>query len=167
MCSNRDLVEINCIEKHKLFYNNVDPKSALSSIPYSAFFDEPDGEFPYSSANDLLSGSCDSFALALHKLLNYSPYIIKEASDKGFHAFCQVYKGGEWYYVDARGMTTSFSEFVNGIKFFVNSEFIIRPVSARDIMDWKSSNEYSDYGLKFAEAFIERYNTLVPCTFAE
>ena len=23
MCSNRDLVEINCIEKHKGFYNNV------------------------------------------------------------------------------------------------------------------------------------------------
>ena len=54
-------------------------------------------------------------------------------------------------------MTTSFSEFVNGIKLFVNSEFIIRPVSVRDIMDWKSSNEYSDYGLKFAEAFIEKY----------
>lgn len=86
-----------------------------------------------------------------------SPYVINETTGRGFHAFCQIYKEKKWYFVDARGVTTSFSEFAGGIIRFVEGEFIIRPVGDDDIMNWKSYNEYSDDGLKFAEAFIEKY----------
>lgn len=157
MCNNGDFVEFSSGEVHKGFYNAGNPMMALSNIPYSDFFKEPDGDFPYSSARDLLRGSCDSFALALNLLLGYSPYVIKETNGKSFHAFCQIYKEKKWYFVDARGMTTSFSEFADDIRLFVDGEFIIRPVSKKDVMEWKSHNEYSDEGLKFAEAFIKKY----------
>lgn len=166
MCNNGNLVHFNSGEVHKGFYNNGNPTFALSNIPYSDFFEEPDGDFPYSSARDLLCGSCDSFALSLYKLLNYSPYVIRETTGKGFHAFCQIYKNKKWYFVDARGMTTSFSEFVGDIRLFVDSEFIIQPVSNNDIMEWKLHNEYSNEGLKFAEAFIKKYSDITCCKYA-
>lgn len=157
MCNNGNFEEFISGEVHKGFYKNGNPATALSKILYSDFFVEPEGDFPYDSARELLYGSCDSFALALKKLLNYSPYIINETTGRGFHAFCQIYKEKKWYFVDARGVTTSFSEFTGGISRFVEGEFIIRPVGDDDIMNWKSYNEYSDDGLKFAEAFIEKY----------
>lgn len=78
---------------HKGFYNDEDITNSLTSIRYSDFFVEPDDdEFPYDSAYPLLCGSCHQFALSLQKLLNYKVYIIEGNNQKGFHAFCQVYR---------------------------------------------------------------------------
>ena len=144
---------------HKGFYDDEDPSQSLNTIEYSDFFPKPnDDDFPYDTANTLLSGACHLFALSLSKLLKYNAYIIEEKNKKGFHVFCQVYKNKEWYYIDARGITTSFDEFMDIARNFVHDEYIIRPVSDNDIIEWNNDYYYDKEALAFAEAIIKKYN---------
>ncbi len=143
---------------HKGFYNDDNFRDSLLKIEYADFFKLPDDdEFPYSSAYDLLCGSCNYFALSLQKIFGYSPYIIEGISTKGFHAFCQIYRNREWYYVDARGITSSFDEFMDMAKKFVTGEYIIRPVNPDDIADWESNSNYIKEAHAFSEAVIKKY----------
>ena len=143
---------------HKGFYSDEDFFNSLISIRYSDFFAEPDDdEFPYDSAYPLLCGSCHHFALSLQKLLNYSVYVIEETNGKGFHAFCQVYRNKKWYYIDARGVTSSFDEFMVVAKKFVSDEYTIRSVSDDDIIKWKADSNYDKEAYEFAEAVIRKY----------
>lgn len=143
---------------HKGFYNDNKPIDMLFNINYSDFFESPDDDdFIYDNAYPLLCGACHIFALSLKKILDYNPYIIEEKNDKGFHVFCQIYKNNKWYYVDARGITSSFDEFMTVAKQFVNDEYIIRPVNSNDIDGWKSDINYDDEAYAFAEAIIQKY----------
>ncbi|MBO5213264.1 MAG: hypothetical protein J6B86_00635 [Clostridia bacterium] len=144
---------------HKGFYNDDgDPTNALLNINYTDFFEDPnDEDFPYDSAHTLLRGSCHHFALSLQKRFNYTPYIIEGINRRGFHAFCQVYKGKTWCYIDARGVTTSFDEFMDVAKEFVTDEYVIRKVNLEDIDEWSKDCPYDDEAFKFAEAMIEKF----------
>lgn len=144
---------------HKGFYNDdCDPTEALKDIKYYDFFDYPDDEdFPFYSAELLLRGSCNHFALSLQKIFGYTPYIIEGTSHRGFHAFCQIYRNKRWYYVDARGITTSFDEFMDVAKEFVSDEYIIRPIEDQDIANWNKDPYYENEAYAFAEAIIEKY----------
>lgn len=145
--------------RHKGFYNEDNFSEALCSINYTDFFEYPDDdEFPYDSAHSLLCGSCHHFALALNKVMGYNAYIIQGNDKKSFHAFCQIYRGKNWYYVDARGITSSFDEFLTVAREFVGDEYTIRPVTAEDIDEWKKDSDYDDEALAFAEAVIKKYN---------
>lgn len=144
---------------HKGFYNDdCDPTLTLASIKYYDFFEYPDDEeFPYYSAEQLLRGSCNHFALSLKNVFNYTPYIIEGINKVCFHAFCQIYKNKKWYYVDARGITDSFDEFMSVAKEFVSSEYVIRPVNDTDISEWEDGSRYNDEAYAFSEAVIEKY----------
>ncbi len=156
-----DLISFSSYGWHKGFYNvdDVDDiTDALLKIRYTDFFEYPDDdEFPYDSAHSLLRGSCNHFAVALKNVLGYTPYIIEETDKKGFHAFCQVYKNGRLYYVDARGMTTSFDEFMVVGREFVRGEYTIREATQDVIEEWESGSEYNDEAYAFAEAVIKEY----------
>lgn len=75
-------------------------------------------------------------------MLNYNVYIIDGNNKRGFHAFCQIYRDRRWYYIDARGITTSFDEFMDVAKTFVNDEYTIRLASEDDVLEWESDCEY-------------------------
>lgn len=143
---------------HKGFYNDKDTKKSLLDINYTDFFEKPlDEEFPYDSAYELLCGSCHHFSLSLQKILNYNPYIIEGNNHVGFHSFCQIYRKKRWYYIDARGITTSFDEFMEIAKNFVSDEYTIRPVGPNDIDEWEKDSDYNEEALAFAEAVIVKY----------
>jgi len=145
-------------ECHKGFYNDGDPTKSLLKIYYSDFFEYPDDdEFPYYSAYELLCGSCNHFVLSLQKTFNYNPYIIEGKNKKGFHAFCQIHKNRKWYYVDARGITSSFNEFMDVAKTFVTDEYIIRPINQNDVKEWESYSNYNKEAYAFADAVIQKY----------
>ena len=98
---------------HKGFYNDENFIKSLAEICYDDFFESPnDDEFSYNYADVLLCGACHIFAESLQKKLGYNLYIIESIDKKGFHAFCQVCIDNRLYYVDARGMTSSFDEFM-------------------------------------------------------
>ena len=142
---------------YKGFYNDENFDDVLNHIYYEDFFEYPDDEeFPYTSASQLLRGSCNLFVLGLQNILGYTPYIIEGDNKKGFHAFSQVYKNRTWYYIDARGETTSFDEFMAVAKEFVSDKYTIRVADENDIDDWKDDNYY-DEAIAFAEAVIEKY----------
>lgn len=135
-----------------------DIDNALLSIRFADYVDIPDDEeCPYFSANELLRGACHIFALGLEKVLGYTPYIIEGKNNKSFHAFCQIFKSGTLFYVDARGVTTSFDEFMDVAKEFVTDEYIIRPVEADDIAEWRDDEKYHDEALSFAVQVITKY----------
>lgn len=120
--------------------------------------DNPDDdEFPYDSAHALLRGSCNHFAVCLQKVLGYNPYIIEGKNHVSFHAFCQLYKNRTWYYVDARGITTSFDEFMTVAREFVSDEYTIRPATTEDIVEWEKGSKYNEVAYAFAEAVIRKY----------
>jgi len=145
-------------ESHKGFYNNKNPEKILSKIYYADFFIQPDDiEFQYSTARSLLCGSCHIFALSLKEILGYTPYIIEGINHRSFHAFCQIYKNCKWYYVDARGITSSFNEFMDIAKTFVTDEYIVRPVNSIDLKEWKKDSKYDKEAYDFAEAIINKY----------
>lgn len=101
-----DLISFKQYGWHKGFYHDDSITESLSKIKYTEFFDYPDNDdFPYDSAFNLLYGSCNHFALSLKNVFKYTPYIIEGNYNKSFHAFCQIYKTGTWYYIDARGIT--------------------------------------------------------------
>lgn len=158
MSRRNDLCSFKRYEWHKGFYTDGDPTQVLLKIDYTNFFEFPeDDEFPYSTAYELLCGSCHHFALSLQNKLGHNPYIIEDKNKRGFHAFCQICKNGEWYYVDARGITTCFNEFMSVAKIFVSDEYIIRPVTLADIVEWEKDDNYNAEAYAFAEAVIERY----------
>ena len=142
---------------HKGFYNDEDPTESLQNIRYTDFFESSDDENPFYSAASLLRGGCDRFVLALKNLLGYNLYLIEGNDDKSFHAFCQIYKNGKWYYIDARGITSSFDEFMIVAKEFVNGEYTVRPVTSVDIDEWENYDYYNEEGYAFAEAVIKKY----------
>ena len=145
---------------HKGFYNDEDITESLCNISYTDFFEYPDDdEFPYDLAITLLRGSCHHFAISLQRVLGYNQYIIRGNNNKGFHAFCQIYKCGLWYYVDARGITTSFDEFMTVAKDFVSDEYTISPVTADIIEEWERDSEYNEEAYAFAEAIIRKYKS--------
>lgn len=148
----------HCAE-HKGFYNCAEGEKALCNIMYSDFFEYPeeDDDFPYTSAYELLCGSCNHFAMSLSKVLKYNPYVIEDKNEKGYHVFCQIYKNRRWYYVDARGITSSFDEFMDIAKIFVTDEYIIRPVTSEDIEEWENYSDYNKEAYAFAEAVIRKY----------
>lgn len=157
MTNRHNLIPFQHYGWHKGFYINQDFGDVLNHIYYEDFFEYPDDEeFPYASAGQLLRGSCNIFALGLQKAFGYTPYIIKGDNKKGFHSFCQIYIKGTWYYVDARGITTSFDEFMEVAKEFVSDKYTIRAVNDTDIEEWKD-DKYYDKALAFAEAVIEKY----------
>ena len=144
-------------EWHKGFYNDNSFNESLFSIQYDDFFELPDDdEFPYGSAYLLLCGSCHIFADSLKKILGYTPYIIEQIDRKGFHAFCQVYRNGSICYVDARGITSSFDEFMEVAEQFVKGKYIIRPAEDADLNAAPSEDYYKE-GSDFADAVIEKY----------
>ena len=116
-----------------------------------------DDEFPYDSAHSLLRGSCNHFAVALKNVLGYTPYIIETIDKRGFHAFCQVSRNGRLYYVDARGVTSSFDEFMVVAREFVRGEYTISQATSEVIEEWESGSEYNEEAYAFAEAMIRKY----------
>lgn len=143
---------------HKGFYNDDDIMESLCRIRYTDFFEYPDDdEFPYDSAHSLLRGSCNHFAVALQNVLGYTPYIIEGKDCKSFHAFCQIYKRRKWYYVDARGITSSFDEFMTVASEFVSGEYTIREAISQIVEDWESGSNYNEEAYAFAEAVIDKY----------
>lgn len=157
--SNKDcFFPFSQVRQHKGFYNDGDPENSLNEIDYADFFDLPDNDdFPYDTAWTLLCGSCNIFVLALQEAFDYNPYIIEPIDGAGFHAFCQKNRQGKIHYVDARGVTSSFDEFMEIAKQFVHGEYIIRPVTDEDKKGWEQ-DDYFWEGFNFAKAIINKYS---------
>lgn len=144
-------------ELHKGFYCDNNNFTNLEEIDYDGHLTQiDDGEEHLTSAGCLLRGSCQAFALKLEEILGYKAFIIEERKRHRFHAFCQAYLNGKKAYIDARGVTTSFNEFMEVAAEFVEEPFDIRRIDEKDIAKWRSSSDNShEEHLALAEAVIK------------
>ena len=96
-----------------------------------------------------------NFANVINNLQTYKkiPFISAVIVEK----FCQLYKNRTWYYVDARGITNSFDEFMTVAREFVSDEYTIRPATSEDIEEWEKDSRYNEVAYAFAEAVIRKY----------
>ena len=113
-----------------------------------------EGDCPYSNANDFLMGSCELFALALSRKYGYQVYeIVQDGKMK--HAFCiAVYKGVKLY-IDVRGITSNYKEFLLGVRVNKNNSFFIQ--KRNTVEDEQLKGEWDKEGYGFAVAIIKNF----------
>lgn len=88
---------------------------------HTRYYDQPEGHLGKENGRyEFLHGYCDSFATALHKKYGYPI----EAIYNGHltHAYCVVERDGVKYYIDARGITNDWGEFIT--EFYHVSSFL-------------------------------------------
>lgn len=125
----------------------------LKTVKIESFFeieiDDSDETFPYTDASDFLMGSCQLFATELNKKYGYPIYEVN-LNGRMIHCFCKVDIGKTVYYVDVRGVTNDFSEFLLETNVSKDDDFIIQEYKV------DSSDKWDDIGLKFAQLLIDR-----------
>ena len=113
-----------------------------------------EGDCPYCNAHDFLMGSCELFALALSKKYGYQVYEIVQ-DDKMIHSFCiAIYKGVKLY-IDVRGITSNYKEFLLGVRINKKNSFVIQKRNIED--DKLLKGEWDKEGYGFAVAIINNF----------
>lgn len=147
---------VNGNELHKGFYCDNNNFANLEEIDYDGHLTQIDDEDHLTLAGCLLRGSCQAFALKIEEILGYKAFVIEERERDRFHAFCQTNLNGKTAYIDARGVTTSFDEFMEVAKEFVEDPYNIRRIDEKDIARWQCSSDNShEEHLALAEAVIK------------
>ena len=144
-------------------------KECLEKIPNPQFVDPEDdsSEFHnvYEVASIFLQGSCHLFSLALHQEFGYNAFEIRKGMD--CHFFCKATYMGEPIYIDIRGATTSWEEFLSGTyaDFHDYDEIIPPDIEETAKLD-DPDDLYAEDGLAFAKYLIhehpEHYNIGTP-----
>lgn len=134
-------------------------KERLESVTYEEVMGRKtpdDEEFIYDNAEIFLNGSCQLFSYALMEKFGYAPYKIKDRDH--VHYFCQASYQKKRVYVDVRGMTTDFGEFLQSSCISDDEAIIITPqeISDEELFEIKQDKIW---GLPFAKAIIERDTT--------
>lgn len=108
------------IHFHTGYYNKAENlsydsmKQCLELTKFEGIEDNGAHEYPcpYDGAHDFLQGSCQLFSLALHKKFGYEAFEIQ--GKNGVYYFCRSTHNGQPIYIDIRGATTDFNEFLAG-----------------------------------------------------
>lgn len=106
-----------------------------------------DLRFVFYDADVFRQGVCQLFAYALHQRFGYKVHIIK--AQNRCHIFCKTLDN---QYVDVRGMTHSFNEFICGLEFLDIKD---DTSEAYSFSDDDFTGAYHNVALAFANAIIE------------
>ena len=142
-----------CINKGYYLRKKLLCKYELETVKIEDFpeieINDPNETCPYVAASDFLMGSCHLFALDLNKKFGYPIYaIILEG--QMIHCFCQVRRDETTFYIDVRGATNDYSDFLLETNVSEEEDFAIQEY----IVD--SFEEWDEIALKFAKALIEK-----------
>lgn len=110
-------------------------------------------ECVYYSAEDFLHGICHIFAYALHQKFGYDILELKSNSGSTVHWCCISNYNGKEIYIDVRGVTSDFDEFLFEFYPEIREDFsknIIKNLTNYEI-------ELEKNELKFANEIIEKY----------
>lgn len=135
-------------------------RALLSKIQNLQFVDPEDdsSEFHnvYEDASIFLQGACHLFSLALHQEFGYDAFEIRKGTS--CHCFCRAMYQGEPVYIDVRGATTSWEDFLSGTFADFHDHDEIVP---QDIEETAKLNDpddlYAADGLAFAKHLIHEH----------
>ena len=152
------------MNQHNIFHNghylsgNVD--QSLKNVRNSKYSeircdDEDAVDYQYETADIFLHGSCQLFSLALYKRFGYEAFKITWEG-RHIHYFCMIDVCRTKIFIDVRGMTTDFNEFVSTFcPGLLHSPYSIEPQNIAE--DEGLSAEGDVTGYAFANEIIERY----------
>lgn len=103
------------------------------------FSEEPLDMYKY------LHGYCDDFACALNRKYGYDIESIWSESGKLIHAFCvkpALHEGEKNYYIDARGITDNWKEFIEEFRDEYSDDLYDEPVCEIEVNH--SANDFID-----------------------
>ena len=148
-------------EKNKIYHTGFYkeyPKKKLTDYENYLLNDIPyETDNPYEMADIFLNGSCDIFALYLHNKYGYEIY--KLSNRPAIHYFCIDYSKGIKKYIDVRGITTSYEEFICEFprlkKIDINSAKKVEKLDIEKDIEQNKNDKFLYFGLKFAEDIIE------------
>ena len=139
---------------HKGFYanNNQDIISQLHKIKSSNPEITEEGIEVYYDAEYFLHGLCHIFAYALHKKFNYDIYELRSEADSIIHWYCIYEYNGNTVYIDVRGITTNYEEFLSEFKSYNNiKNNKVLNLTEYDY-EWKEKKQ-----IEFANEIITKY----------
>ena len=113
---------------------------------------------PYenSSAHIFLHGSCDLFAKQLRERCNcYNIYELLDKAGRTVHWYAQSSYKGKPAYIDVRGATTNFAEFLYEFKFLAGDHYVIQ--QRNDDMSHLGEDWY-ETGMRFAKNVIDLHS---------
>ncbi len=145
------------VSSHNQFYDG----NLLQSVCIDDFpeinIDDPHGECSYIDARNFLRGSCNLFALALNEKYGYDVYELFDLDGRYIHTFCMTSYYQEKMYIDIRGKTVDFDEFIDGILYASENGCCMKEC---DINKEKELSERWDkVGIEFANAIINKYTS--------
>lgn len=110
---------------------------------------------PYedSSAQIFLHGSCDLFAKQLReRYRDYDIYEILDKQGRTIHWYAQTSYHGKPVYIDVRGATTDFEEFLYEFKFSVGVDY---EIYQRNGDTSHTAEDWVETGIRFAKSVID------------
>lgn len=102
-------------------------------------------------AFDYIHGLCYYFAQQLQKTFGYKIQAVYDEEGDAIHAFCvDTLDDGRTVYIDARGCTTDFEEFIEEYEDFVDAD-------EAEPVDFVPKIKFTKAGIKGAENLINEY----------
>ena len=95
-----------------------------------------------------MAGSCWLFSIVLKNEENFSANEIRGNNDRLIYTFCHTIFCGQDEYVDIRGITTDFNEFVAPFYIYRNEKISIVPQDV--VNDFEMMTDDEKYGYEFA-----------------
>lgn len=110
----------------------------------------------YYSAEFFLHGICHIFAYDLHRKFGYDILELKNKSGGMTHWCCVSDYKGKKLYIDDRGATTDYNEFLAEFQPNMGNHPLEKIIDEKDLIDINDDFEDEEQ-LKFADDIIERY----------
>lgn len=115
-----------------------------------------DAQNIYYDASIFIKGSCHLFSLALHKEFGYDTFEIRKGAS--CHFFCQTTYQGKSIYIDVRGATTGWEEFLSGVLGDFHDQAEITHQDIEEIAKLNDPDDlYAEDGLAFAKYLIHEH----------
>ena len=124
-----------------------------TDFSFDSLKEDEDLEYLYYYADVFRQGSCQLFALALHRRFNYKTYKMEK---DGIHYFCKVFVGKDSLYIDVRGVCDDVEMFTSDLTM---SSTTIDSSTEYDIEQEVPIREIDKLGLAFAEWIIQKWES--------
>lgn len=107
----------------------------------------------------MLHGICDIFCDALHERFGYPQRQISDEYGNLVHSFCVKRKGGRTFYIDARGITTEYSDIVDAFDDWVGDKekYAVHKYDVKNREYYP--NDYYEDALKGCREMVGKYSS--------
>ena len=156
---------------HSGFYEELDSLSEENGLADFGFLENVGGEYEIHTnyvcdgkkvsyllnAYDFLHGNCNEFSFALNQRYGYPIFEIKDGSGNLVHSFNRMDTDSQQFFIDVRGITTDYFEFMSEFEDFIDIEESLCQTFPLDCNEhFKTSSKES---LEFIENLLLDYGS--------